>query len=228
MHIGLEFVIMIAIGLTGCGKSTPNSTGTNTSSGTNPYGQNTNSNTPANLEKNISTSGAVTDLGKLIVFVTNNNSVAVDMEIEAEFYDANGAIVGSASEDLRAVGPNADIVVDLWSTPDRFDNYKIYVDVVQTEQTSYFDKVELVHNNTGKKIAAQVKNNSSDTIERIAVSVVYYQGDKVVGYEHDTESDIKPGRSANFNLNYPYNKNYRNVKFDNYKVFITEAYSYNW
>lgn len=223
----LSFVIIgfMVFGLTGCGSNSaqPNSTGTNTSSGSN-----TNKNSAVELEKNITSSGAITDLGKLIVFVTNSNKVAVDMEIEVEFYDANGVIVGSDSEDLRAVGAGAEIAVDMWSTPSSFDNYKIYVDVEQTNEISYFDKVELVHNNNGEEIAAQVKNNSDDTIEYITVSVVYYQGDKVVGYDDGIEVDVKSGRSANFTLYYPYNSDYRDIKFDTYKVFVNEAFSYNW
>lgn len=232
--LSLLVLTFVFIAVTGCGNNSakPNSTGSNTSSGTNTNNNSSNSKTPqksgADLEKNIKSSGAVTDLGKLVVFVTNGNDVPVDMEIEVEFYDANGTIVGSDSEDLQAVGAKADIAIDMWSTPDSFDNYKIYVDVKQTTNYSYFDKLELTHNNNGKEIAVQVKNNSNDTIEYITVSVVYYQGDKVVGYDDDIQSDIKAGRSGNFTLDFPYNKRYDDVHFDNYKVFITEAYSYNW
>ena len=229
------FVFLFAVAvLTGCSNNSakPNSTGSNTSTGTNTNNNNSNSKsqqeTGANIEKNIKSNGAVTDLGKFIVFVTNENNVAVDMEIEVEFYDANGTIVGSDSEDLQAVGAKADIAIDMWSTPDSFDNYKIYVDAEQTTKNSYFDKLELTHNNNGKEIVAQVKNNSSDTIDYITVSVVYYQGNTVVGYDDNIETDIKTGRSGNFKLNYPYNKKYKDVQFDSYKVFINEAYSYNW
>ena len=229
--LSLIALVFVFTAVTGCG-SNSNSTGSNTSTGTNTNNNSSNSKTQQksskDLEKNIKSSGAVTDLGKLVVFVTNGNDVAVDMEIEVEFYDANGTIVGSDSEDLQAVGAKADVAVDMWSTPDSFDNYKIYVDVKQTTNYSYFDKLKLTHNNNGNEIVAQVKNNSDDVIEYITVSVVYYQGNKVVGYDDDIESDIKAGRSANFTLNFPYDKRYDDVNFDNYKVFITEAYSYNW
>lgn len=229
--LSLLILVVLVVGLTGCSDKQENSSGTNTATGTNnnsSVNNNQQNVSGSELEKNITSSGAVTDLGKLVVFVKNNNKVAVDMEIEVEFYDVNGTIVGSDSDDLQAVGANAEIAIDMWSTPSSFDNYKIYVDVEQADEISYFDNVELVHNNNGKEIAVQIKNNSNDTIEYITASVVYYQGDKVVGYDDSIESDIKSGRSANFTLDFPYNKNYKDVKFDNYKVFITEAYSYNW
>ncbi len=215
--------------LTGCSNDAePNSIGTNSNSNGSSSGSQNGNYSSSELEKNITSSGAVTELGKLVVFVKNNNKLTVDMEIEVEFYDANGTIVGSDSEDLQAVGVNGEIAVEMWSTPASFDNYKIYVDVEQTDEISYYDQVEVTHNNNGKEIAVQVKNNSQDVIEFITVSVVYYQGDKVVGIDDSIESDIKSGRSANFNLAFPYNKKYKDVKFDNYKVFVNEAYSYNW
>lgn len=232
MMLLLVFVITFA----GCGvkaqSGSNTATGSNTSAGTNVNGNNNDDNTPQasamDLEKNITCSGAITALGKFVVFATNGNSVPVDMEIEVEFYDASGTIVGSANEDLQAVGANAEVAVDMWSTPESFDNYKIYVDVKATAIISYFDNLSLTHSDNGENIAVQVTNNSDDTIDYITVAVVYYQGDTVVGYDDGIESEVKPGRSANFNIYHPYGADYNDVAFDNYKVFINEAYSYNW
>lgn len=224
------FMLIIIVG--GCGNNTtnPSYAGKNTGSGSNISSGNSipNKNILVNLNENIKTSGAITDLGKLVVFVTNDNNVPVDMDIEVEFYDANGNILGSGSDDLSAVGAKSEVAVDIWSTPENFDTYKIYVDVVQTTKISYFNNIELVHNNNGKDIVVQVKNNSSDVIDYITVSVVYFQNDKVVGFDESIQSDTNPGRAANFILDYPYNKQYRNVYFDSYKVYVKEAYSYNW
>ncbi len=232
MMLLLVFVIAFA----GCGvKATGGSntaTGSNTSTGTNSNDNSTGANMPqvsaTDLEENITCSGAITALGKFVVFATNGNSIPVDMEIEVEFYDASGTIVGSANEELQAVGENAEVAVDMWSTPESFDNYKIYVDVKATDEISYFDKLNLTHSDNGENVAVQVTNNSDETIDYITVGVVYYQGDTVVGYGDGIESDVKPGRSANFNVYYPYGSDYNDVTFDNYKVFINEAYSYNW
>ena len=214
---------------TGCSNNGENNEGTNTSTGTNDQAENTNPQNPSvDLAQNVSSSGTMTQEGKLVVLVKNNNNVAVDLDIEVEFYDADGLIAGSDSDSLMAVGANAEVAVEMYSTPESFDNYKIYVDVATTEQISYFDKVELVHNNNGEEIVVQVKNNSQDEIDYIEVGIVYYQGDKVVGYDYDNEIDIKPERSANFNLYYPHDDDYDDVNFDTYKVFINEAYSYNW
>lgn len=222
--------------LTGCSNNAesnstgtnPNSTGTNPNSNESSSGNQSESYTSSELEKHITSSGAITERGKLVVFVKNDNDVAIDIEIEVEFYDAENVIVGSDSDSWHAIGNNSEIATEMWNTPENFDNYKIYVDVEQTEETSYYDQLEVTHNNNGEEIVVQVKNNSQDVIEYINVSVVYYQGDKVVGIDDSSDSDIKSGRSANFNLMFPYDKKYNDVNFDNYKVFVNEACSYNW
>lgn len=225
----LFIIFTVLILLTGCTSNNQNNTGSNTSTGTGSNGNSATPNySPSQLSKNIASNGAMTEQGKLVVFATNNNEISVDMEIEVEFYDANGIITGSAVDSLQAVGKGAEVAVELYSTPESFDHYKIYVDAEQTDEISYFDKLELVHNNNGKDIVVQVKNNSDETIEYITVAVVFYQGNKVVGIDDGIASDVKSGRSANFTLDFPYNKRYDDVNFDSYKVFITEAYSYNW
>lgn len=224
-------VLLIALTLfviTGCSsnRATPNSEGNNTATGTNT--SKSSKHTTIDLNKNVVTSEAVAKNGKLIVLVTNNNTVAVDMEMEVEFYDAEGTIIGSDDEGFTAVSANATVAAEIYSTPDKWDNYKVYVDVEETNEISYFDKISINHSNSDRKIAVQVTNNSDETIEQITVAVVYYQDDKIVGLENGYEFDIKSGRSANFNIYYASDKNYRDVKFDTYKVIVTEAYSYNW
>lgn len=178
------------------------------------------------LSKNITSSGAITKQGNLVVFAINSNDSVVDMDIEVEFYDADGTSVGSDSSCLNGVGAGAEIAVEMFSTPESFDSYKIDIDVEPTTNVSYFDQVELTHNNNGEEIVVQVKNNSQDVIDYTNVSVVYYQGDEVVGFNYDLEFSTETGESSNFILYFPYDNNYDDVSFDSYKVFINEAYSF--
>lgn len=225
----LIFSFILICFVTGCSNNdaSPNSFGTNSNNNSENSGSNGNY-TSSQLEEGITSSSAITQLGKLVVFVKNSNKVAVDMEIEVEFYDANGTIVGSDTNILVAVGSNAEIAVEMWSTPEQFDNYKIYVDVEQSDEISYYNELETTYSNNGEEIAVQVKNKSENVIDYITVSVVYYQNGEVVGIEEGIKSDIKTGRSANFTLSFPYDKRYDNVSFDEYKVFVNEAYSYEW
>lgn len=91
------------------------------------------------LSKNITSSGAITKQGNLVVFATNSNDSVVDMDIEVEFYDADRTSVGSDSSCLNGVGAGAEIAVEMFSTPESFDSYKIDIDVEPTTNVSYFD-----------------------------------------------------------------------------------------
>lgn len=223
-------ILCCLVMITGCGNGTPNSTGRNTSTGsnTNTNSGRNNAKSTENLEKNITTQGAVAKNGKLIVLAKNDNSIPVDIEIEVEFYDEKGTIVGSGEEEFQAVGAKSEVAVQIYNTPSSWDNYKIYADADTTDEISYIDKLDIKHSDNQENIAVQVTNNSDDKIEYITVAVVYYQGEEVVGINDGIESDIKPGRSANFNIYYPADSNYNDVSFDSYKVFVNEAYSYGW
>lgn len=221
--IALCFSLLLFVsGCTDEGNNSP-------TTGTNEENNNSeNQYTGNELSENLTSSGTVAKDGKLIVLVNNNNDVAVDLEIEVEFYDENGIIVGSDDQYVEAVNKNAEVAIEMYLTPESFDNYKIYVDAEQSSYNTYFNDIELVHNNNGEEIVVQIKNNSQDTIDTISAAVVYYQGDEIVGIDDDLEIDIQPGRSANLTMYYPTDNNYDDVAFDSYKVFINEAYTYNW
>ena len=212
-------IILCAILLTGCSETEGNNN-KNTSTGKKE------SVSVKDLNENIVISDAVTKKGKLVVFATNNNKVSVDMEIEVEFYDADENLIDSANEQINAVGAQSEIAKEFWGTPEDFDHYKIYVDVKETSKECFVNELTSKHNDTGKQITVQVENTTETEIEFIEAAVVYYQGETVVGYDYQLVGDIKPERSANFNLDYPYDKNYKKVNFDSYKVFINEAYNY--
>ena len=200
----------------------------NVTNGTNSTKEAIESITKSNPTDNITTSGAVAENGRLIVFAKNKNNYAISLDIEVEFYDESGSIIGSGKDSLNGVGAKSDVAVEIYETPESFATYKIYADAVKENYKTFKDELEVVDNNNGENIVVQVKNNSSDSIDWISVSVVYYKGDTPVGISDSLESDTKPGRSANFNIYYAYTKDYDEVSFDSYKVFVNEAYSYNY
>jgi len=215
-------IFMGVILMSGCSIKVPKS---NNTAVENTVNESTEKET-ANLSKNITSEGALTQRGKLVVIAKNNNKETVSLNVEVEFYDSSKTLVKSGKESLTAVGPGSTIAVEIYDTPDNFDSYKIYTDAEKvTYVKSYLDKIEISHNKTDE-VVAQVKNNSDDTISYVEATIVFYQGDKVVGFDDGIESDVKPGRSANFNFYNPYNNNYDDVRYDNYKIFVNGAYSY--
>jgi len=223
--VGVMLVCLMLL-LAGCGSNegTSSSTGSKSSDGSSESSSDTSS--ASGLGKNIKSEAVVTNRGKLVVLVNNNNNEYVDMDIEVEFYDKDGNFVGSGKESLYGVNKKSEVALGIYDTPESWDNYKIYVDATKTEDKVYYDKIEVTDNNNGEEIVAQIKNNSDDTIDSIHVSILYYQGDTVVGYGEDSEYDVKAGRSANFSFYYPFDNDYKDISFDSYKIFVNEASSY--
>lgn len=220
-------VLLLCLGLFACGSESSNeSTEDQENVGYNTEESEDGETTPEDLSEKVKASGEVDKKGKLVVIAKNENDTAVDLEVEVEFYDSDNNIVGSASEDFYGVGADGKAAIELYETPEKFSKYKIFTDAVQTTTVSYYDKVKLSHNNNGEQIAVQVTNESKEEIQAMEVCVVYYRDGKIVGADTGSESDIKPGRSGNFNIDYPYSKSYDDVRFDKYKVFVNEAYAW--
>lgn len=181
-------------------------------------------------ESNVKYNTYITDDGEMIIIATNNNKDVVDIEFEIEYYDKSNKLVGSGYADISAVSKNSRFALDVYDAPKSYDSYKVYVDVEETDNISYLGKLEATHNNNKdeEEVIVQVKNTTDKEIEYIGVSIVFYKDNKIVGYDDSLDGEIKSGRSANFTFSYPYDESYDTIYFDEYQVFINEAYTYSW
>ena len=164
--------------------------------------------------------------GELIAIIKNDNKQIVDLDISIEFYDENNQFITEEEEFAFGVGEGREVAVNFYDVPENFATYKLYADASKTYAVTFFDKVELTHSHHGKNIIAQVKNNSGTVNDSMEVAVVYYKEGKPIGYDYDLESSVKVDRTANFELDYPVDKNYREIPFDTYKVFLNSDESY--
>lgn len=221
----LSLVMIMCLFLTSaCGSSKSEDEGSNTTSGTNT---NSSSNSKSSSEKlSVTTSAEVAKSGDLIVYITNDEKTTVDVDVEVEFYDADGKIVGTDEFYLNGIKSGTTTASEAYNSTDDWESYKVYADAEETIYTSYLSEVSETHNDNKEEIIVQVSNDSEDEINTISASVVFYKGDEVVGISEDSDFDIKSGRTANLTFYYPYDKNYDDLDFDTYKVYINEAYTY--
>lgn len=180
------------------------------------------------LTENIEVSGEFTLDGGFLIFAKNNNDVSVDIEFEVEFYDKEGNFLGAQNSYICGAKPNGELIdfINRYSMDSKAYKYNIYADARDTLYKEYFDQISLSHNNTGEKIVAQIKNNSEDTIESLSTIVLFYNEGKLIGFVTDSDYDLKPGRTANFDYRPPYDENYDPMKFDEYKIVVNEAYTF--
>lgn len=181
-------------------------------------------------DSNVKYNTYITNDGEMIIIATNNNKNVVDIEFEIEYYDKSNKLVGSGYADISAVSKNSQFALDVYDAPKSYDSYKVYVDVEETDNISYLGKLTATHNNNKdeEEVIVQVKNTTDKEIEYIGVSIVFYKDNKIVGYDDSLDGEIKSGMSANFTFSYPYDESYDTIYFDDYQVFINEAYTYSW
>ncbi len=179
------------------------------------------------LTENIEARGEFTLDGRFVMFIKNNNDSIVNLDIEVEFYDKDGAFLGSEKEYLTAIKGKREVVVDT-DIDLKASKYDLYVDAIESMDKEHFDVLSISHNVNGDKVLAQIKNNSEDIIDSIMATVVFYSEEKIVSADSGRDFDLKPGRTANIDFFVPHDKNYDEMKYDDYKIFITEAYSFDF
>ena len=172
-----------------------------------------------------------TKRNSIVLIVKNNNSKTVDVEFDIDYYDANNVIVGRDTEYLYAVPANYETVIEFRGSDKAYDHYKITYKSEKTEyNTSHFNDVKLnvKELKEDEEFEVVVSNSAKENIESIEVAIVFYKDGKVVGFEDDFDYDIPAGQSVLLTVDYPYDSEYETIEFDEYKAYLTEAYSHNY
>lgn len=180
---------------------------------------------PNVVKNNFQITNSLGEDGDMIAIIKNNNNVDIyNFEIEALFYDKNNNLLGSSKRELDIFEKNQESATQFYDTPNNTLTAKFNIKVgTESSYESHLSEMKLTSSNTGEKIVIQIANSSNKKIEIMPVGVVFYRNNKIVGYNSYDNYDLAIGDTATINIDYPYDKSYDTVKFDNYKVFIKEA-----
>lgn len=162
--------------------------------------------------------------GSLVAIVKNDNDEVVEIEIEVVFYDSEENSLGSDTCYLSMYNKQ-EMACEFYDTPSDYNDYEVNVVAEENYYPNYFNQIEVTDNDTGEQVVVQVTNNADEEIEVIDVAVVFYKDGKIVGYSGSYESNLRSGSKSTSNIYYPYDENYNDVSFDDYKVFVS-AYGY--
>lgn len=169
-----------------------------------------------------------TDRNRVVLVVKNTNSKTIDVDFEISYYDDKDVIVGRDTEYITAFPANAESAIEFHEPEKEYDHYKITYKTEKTEySTSHFDDVEVEakDNKEDEEFELVVKNSSKETIGDLTVAIVFYRNGKVVGYSYDFDYDVPAGESILMTIDYPFDSDYHTIDFDDYKVYVVEAYS---
>ena len=95
---------------------------------------------------------------------------------------------------------------------------KITVKKKKVEKSAQGISYEL--QNTGKGVVAILKNNNSYHVS-LTAKIAYYSKGKMVGTASDENYAFEKGRTCALFFHAPYDSNYRDVEYDNYKISIS-------
>lgn len=221
-------VILLTGGSKNDEKNTDNYDNSNSVINNNNYIDDNTNNTK--LSKNIKYSDYVAENGDVIIIVKNNNNVDVALDFEIEYYNASGTVVDSDDNFLKILGAGQESVVRLYGSDRDYDNYKI---TFEAEKDDYYIshqkevKVSAIENKDDAEMEVIVTNNAKVDLREIEIGVIFYKNNKPVEYDSDSEYDFASGKSMTFYLDFPYDSNYDDIEYDDYKVFVVEAYEEN-
>ena len=184
--------------------------------------------------KNIKYSEYKLEDGKIVVILKNNNSTEVSIDATVEYYNKENVMVDHDSESLLTVAPGQETAIRIYGTDREYDNYKLKIEASKDKYMSYYKsyykevKISSKNNAIDEEIEVTFSNNSDKKIETAKVAAVFYKNGKVVGYSYDGEYDIEAGKSVAMYIDYPYDSKFDDIEFDDYKVYLVEAYSYTF
>lgn len=175
----------------------------------------------------------MTKAGDFVMKVVNNNDEPVHIsEITTIYKDANDTFMKKATSNNQYFGieANSETYVHNWGYKENYAQYPKYeFDFSFSGSWNFNDSVignyEVKANNTGEHIAVEIKNNNSKSIRNVAVGTVFYKDNQIVGYVngYDYDNTTANGKSVYVNVAYPQDGNYKDVAFDDYKVFVLNA-----
>lgn len=167
-------------------------------------------------------------LDKELLFVKNNNSKDISLNLEIDYLDDDKNIILNEAKNVLLVASKNEIVLKVDNVPSEYKDYKIDYDVsIPAIIKDYTDEIEVI-DKMGSRVIANVKNTSDVTINNLSLAVVFYNNKKVVGYDEEMILDLKSNEKGTLEFFNPMDKDHNYVKYDDYKIYINYAYSFDY
>ena len=97
--------------------------------------------------------------------------------------------------------------------------YKCKVTVKEKNKKKSIQGIEYELQDTGKGVVAILKNKNKYHVSMTA-KIAYYRNGKMIGTASDNNYAFEKGRTCALFFRAPYDSNYRDVEYDNYKIAI--------
>lgn len=171
----------------------------------------------------------------LYVSVTNNNSIPVNFEFDAVYYDTKGNMLSKGYGYNYCLGPNSTSLVNVTGPYDKSFNkinyakYKLILKAQKSYYKSFSNKITVNANVTDEGAMAEIKNTSSTTLSTVKLMFVFYDSNnKIISFYDTYAFDCKAPGSVEYKEVPCYSGNsYTTVTPAKCDVYVNHAYNYN-
>lgn len=198
--------------------------------------KNTNKFNATEAKKNISVQLHDTGNG-VIAILKNNNNYPVSVSAKLVYYK-DGKMLDTSSDYNYAFENGRECALHFtppydsnFNTVD-YDDYKLNLsleDALTSSKIMCASKIEISSNIGADKVIAEVTNTSTDYLEFINLTIVYYdENGVVIGSDYTYAECNDPGSVDYISFSLPYDAKYDTIYPDSYELYVNAAYSYNW
>lgn len=162
--------------------------------------------------------------GSLLLLVENKSSRIASVDIEIEFYDAEGNILGTDTEYVT-VAPNSEryAAVSKYSVKEGYDTFEMnlsYYDYTAIMNLKNVKESELTKNQTEDEILVQYKNDTEYPMN-MEVVCLFYLNNEVVYATNDLSSTVEAGNNANLEIDF---YGVSDITYDRYELHAYAQY----
>lgn len=182
------------------------------------------------LEKNIKYKEIELE-DEIILILENNNKEDIYLDAKIEYYDENNTVVDYEDDMIFAFPAGEKTVAVFYKTDRTYKNYEI---TLEAEKGRYYIahqkdlKISSRDDKENEEITVTVTNNANVELDTLRVAVLFYKDGKVVGYDYDSQYKVAAGKSFALYLRYPYVGYDKTFEFDNYEIYVEDAFSLNY
>lgn len=179
----------------------------------------------------------LTDTGKgVIAILKNTNKYPVSLDATLVYMDANGKAIGKTSSHNNYFESGKECALNFSAPYDGdynavgYDSYKISykVSTLSSYIKSALTDIEVESNIGVDNVIATVVNKGKKSPSSTIVSIVFYKGGEVIGYDYTYADMESPGTEDYLEFSFPRDENYDSIDIDDYKIFVNSSYYYKY
>lgn len=191
-----------------------------------------------NLAKIQTTNYNISGNKGVVSIVKNNNPMAIKVTVTVLYYDSNGSLISTNSENNYCLQSGRTCALKISAPYDSnykrvaYSSYKVKVSATKCTNMIYgAGSISLDINNSPSTeiVVIGATNVGSKNFYSVQLAIVFFDSNgQCIGYDYAYPECGTAGSTDYVNFRYPYDSNYDTITPSSYKVYVNNAYDYSW